>query len=120
MGIMEMLAVISLYAFYFFNAGLSKAYTIFFTGFVVLECVSVYLVRWRYNTPLLSNKWLHIAVALSIALQFAVLYTDLGEWFQVVPLDLNDWLIISLAGLALSAIVMGAMKIEKFFIKPSS
>jgi Ca2+-transporting ATPase len=120
MGIMETLAVISLYAYYFFTDELVKAYTMFFTGFVILESISVYLVRWRYNTPLLSNKWLHLAVAITIALQFIVLYTDIGNWFQVVPLLLIDWLRIGFAGLALIVIVVIAMKFENHFVKPST
>jgi Ca2+-transporting ATPase len=120
MGIIETLAVISLYAYYFLTDELIKAYTIFFTGFVMLEVVSVYLVRWRYKTPLFSNKWLHLAVALTIVLQLLVLYTSAGEWFQVVPLNVMDWLMIGFAGLALTLIVMGAMRLEKFFVKPAS
>jgi Ca2+-transporting ATPase len=118
MGIVETLAILGLYAYYFFTDELTKAFTIFFTAFVVLEVASVYLVRWRYNSPFFSNKWLHLTIALSILLQLAILYTDAGTWFQVVPLNLQDWLNIGLAGLALSAIVMGAMKAERFFVKP--
>ncbi len=119
MGIIETIVILGLYAYYFFADEILKAYTIFFTGFVVLEAVSVYLVRWRYNSPFFSNKWLHITIALSLLLQLAVLYTAEGNsWFQVVPLNLHDWLMIGLAGLLLSGIVMSAMKAEKFFVKP--
>lgn len=118
MGVIETIMVLALYSYYFFLDDVVKAYTIFFTGFVVLEVVSVYLVRWRYKSPFFSNKWLHMTIALSLILQIAVLYTDAGKWFQVVPLGLADWLNIGLAGLALCAIVMGAMLAERFFVKP--
>jgi P-type Ca2+ transporter type 2C len=119
MGIVETIMVLALYSYYFFLDDVVKAYTIFFTGFVVLEAASVYLVRIRYKSPFFSNKWLHMTIILSLLLQLAVLYTDEGnKWFQVVPLGLQDWLNIGLAGLVLSAVVMGAMRAERFFVKP--
>jgi Ca2+-transporting ATPase len=118
MGITETLAIILLYAYYIFTDEITKAYTMFFTGFVLLEVVSVYLVRWRYRSQFFSNKWLHITIAISLLLQLIVIYTDAGGWFDIVPLDARDWMMVGLSGLALAAIVMAGMKFEKYFIKP--
>ncbi|MBX0288337.1 cation-transporting P-type ATPase [Halomicroarcula sp. F28] len=65
--------------------------TMVFTAFVVLEFEKLYVIRWLRETPALSNVWLAIAVAGSLALQLAVLYTPLNDYFGTVPLGLVDW-----------------------------
>ncbi|WP_254768388.1 cation-translocating P-type ATPase [Salinilacihabitans rarus] len=67
------------------------AMTMVFTGFVVLEFEKLYVIRWLRETPALSNPWLAGAVAVSVLLQFAVLYTPLNRYFGTVPLGLADW-----------------------------
>ncbi|MFO7927110.1 MAG: calcium-translocating P-type ATPase, PMCA-type [Halobacteriota archaeon] len=71
------------------------AMTMVFTGFVFLEFEKLYVIRWLRETPTLSNPWLVVAVAGSIGLQFAVLYTPLNRYFGTVPLDPTDWGIIA-------------------------
>jgi Ca2+-transporting ATPase len=67
------------------------AMTMVFTGFVVFEFAKLYVVRWTRDTPLLSNRWLALAVGASFALHLAVLYTPLSTYFGTVPLSLADW-----------------------------
>jgi len=67
------------------------AMTMVFTAFVFLEIVGLYVIRWLRETPMLSNPWLTIAVAVSIVLQLAVLYTPLNRYFGTVPLEPADW-----------------------------
>jgi len=112
MGIMEAIIALVIYAYYFMNNDLMRAYTMFFTAFVVMENISVYLVRWRYKTPLFTNKWLHLAIAGSFILQLGIIYSDVGIWFGVIPLDLIDWGIIATGALALIGIIVFAVKIE--------
>ncbi|PCR88965.1 calcium-translocating P-type ATPase, PMCA-type [Natrinema ejinorense] len=71
------------------------AMTMVFTGFVFLEFVKLYVIRWLRETPMLSNPWLAVAVAGSIALQLAVLYTPLNRYFGTVPLGVADWGLIA-------------------------
>ncbi|MBZ6496880.1 calcium-translocating P-type ATPase, PMCA-type [Natrinema longum] len=71
------------------------AMTMVFTGFVFLEFVKLYVIRWLRETPTLSNPWLAVAVAGSIALQLAVLYTPLNRYFGTVPLGVTDWGLIA-------------------------
>ncbi len=71
------------------------AMTMVFTGFVFLEFEKLYVIRWLRGTPILSNRWLSAAVAASIALQLAVLYTPLNRYFGTVPLGVADWGIIT-------------------------
>jgi Ca2+-transporting ATPase len=65
-----------------------------FTGFVLLEFGKLYAIRWLRETPTLSNRWLAGAVALSLALQLAVLYTPLSTYFGTVGLAVGDWLVL--------------------------
>ncbi|QFU83173.1 calcium-translocating P-type ATPase, PMCA-type [Natronorubrum aibiense] len=69
--------------------------TMVFTSFVFLELVGLYVIRWLHETPALSNPWLTVAVAMSIALQLAVLYTPLNQYFGTIPLELADWGLIA-------------------------
>ncbi|MFH1685679.1 MAG: cation transporting ATPase C-terminal domain-containing protein, partial [Candidatus Micrarchaeota archaeon] len=69
-------------------------------------------VRSRYKTPILSNKWLHLTILLSLALQLYVLYGGIGQWFGVVPLTLSDWILISGVGIIFIAVMWLAMAIE--------
>ncbi len=65
--------------------------TMVFTGFVLLEVVKLYAVRWTTATPVATNPWLAAAVSTSILLQLAVLYTPLRPYFGTVPLGVADW-----------------------------
>ncbi|WP_424003503.1 cation-translocating P-type ATPase [Haloarcula salina] len=67
------------------------AMTMVFTGFVALEFVKLYVVRWTRDTPLLSNPWLAASVAASLVLHLAILYTPLGQYFGTVALGIADW-----------------------------
>jgi Ca2+-transporting ATPase len=78
------------------------AMTMVFTGFVLFEFVKLYVVRWTKGTPTLSNAWLEVAVAASLLLQLAVLYTPLGSYFGTVPLGVADW------GLLGGVLILGA------------
>jgi len=70
------------------------AMTMVFTGLVVFEFVKLYVVRWTRKTPALTNPWLAAAVAASLTLQLAVLYTPLNEYFGTVPLAPSDWALL--------------------------
>jgi Ca2+-transporting ATPase len=69
------------------------AMTMVFTAFVFLEFAKLYVIRWLREAP--ANPWLAAAVATSIALQLAVLYTPLNRYFGTVPLDTDDWGLIA-------------------------
>ena len=65
-----------------------------FTCFVVFELVRVHMVRARYRISLFSNKWLWLAVFVSLMLQLIIIYTPLHVFFRIVPLAMSDWLLI--------------------------
>mgnify|MGYP006278447937 FL=1 len=84
------------------------AMTVVFTGFVALEFEKLYVIRWVRDTPTVSNPWLAVAVAVSVLLQLAVLYTPLSRYFGTVPLGLADW---ALVGTVLAAAFPGYLAV---------
>ncbi|MBI2107310.1 cation-translocating P-type ATPase [Candidatus Woesearchaeota archaeon] len=74
-----------------------KAQTMVFTSLVVFELGRVYMIRSQYQLEMFSNKWLIGAVLSSFILQLIVIYTPLRSYFDVVPLNLIDWVLILVA-----------------------
>jgi Ca2+-transporting ATPase len=116
-GLAATLAIISLYAYTMSFGSTVKAYTMLFTSFVVLEMITVYLVRWRYKSASLSNNWLHMAVAASLILQLVILYTPFNALFMIEPLSLDDWLLIGLNQIGYLVLVMAALAVEPFILR---
>ncbi|ELZ30238.1 cation-transporting ATPase [Halosimplex carlsbadense 2-9-1] len=96
-GAVTTVVMLGLLALLLDGAGAVDAYvtTMIFTAFVVLEFGKLFVVRWLRETPTLSNRWLFAAVAGSLALQLAVLYTPLREYFDTVALGVGDWGIVA-------------------------
>ena len=107
------MGIIALLLFYEANPleNLVKAQTIAFTCLVVFELVRVQIIRNKEKLSILSNKYLILALAISLLLQFIVLYTPLAEYFRVVPLGIDEWIRI-LAGLVvfyILSLIFGAV-----------
>ncbi|WP_276257711.1 cation-translocating P-type ATPase [Haloglomus litoreum] len=85
------------------TGSLVRAQTLLFTFLVVAEMGLVQVIRRRFGASLLSNRWLLAAVAGSLALQLAVLYTPLARLFDVVQPGLAGWQTI---GLAVAAVLV--------------
>ncbi len=113
-------ATISLLALYAHMLSLNdsvKAYSVLFTSFVVLEMLTVYVVRWKYHTKFFSNKWLGLAVASSIILQLMLIYTPLGSLFGMVSLSLIDWTKIAIALVIYLVLLFIAINLKPFIMK---
>ena len=92
----------------FFNTlsatgSLVRAQTLLFTFLVVAEMGLIQVIRRRFGTSLLANRWLAAAVAGSLTLQLAVLYTPVADAFGVSRLGLPGWLDI---GIAVAAVIV--------------
>jgi Ca2+-transporting ATPase len=83
---------------------LVRSQTLLFTFFVVAEMGIIQVIRRRYGTSLLSNRWLVAAVVAALLLHLAVLYTPLAGVFDVVPLGPADWERVGVAVLAVLAV----------------
>jgi P-type Ca2+ transporter type 2C len=79
------------------NGSMQYAHTLAFTTLVFYQLFNVFNVRFFSQSAfhkLGANRWLWLAVALSIVLQVAVIYVPvLQDAFSTVPLTAGDWLV---------------------------
>ncbi|VVB98662.1 Potassium-transporting ATPase ATP-binding subunit [uncultured archaeon] len=87
--------------FSYLPKGLALAQTVTFTAIVFYELMFISVIKRQEGISIFANKWIVAAVAASMLLQLAVLYTPAAAWFGVVALGLNEWLVI-ISGGALS------------------
>ena len=65
------------------------------------ELVRLQVIRQQENLGIFSNRWLLVAVMVSILMQLAVIYTPLNTFFGTELLDLSTWLwILILVGVS--------------------
>ncbi|MCX6799434.1 MAG: cation-translocating P-type ATPase [Candidatus Diapherotrites archaeon] len=96
------------------GGGLVLAQSMLFTGIILSEIIRLVVIRGQEKLGLFSNKWLVAAVAASLALQLALIYSPLGALFGVVALGATEWGVL-LGLLALSAVV--AIATTKIVVK---
>lgn len=94
--------------------GLQVAQTMVFTTFVLSEMVRIAVIRQQEKLKIWSNKWLILAICVSLILQLLVVYSPIGKYFGVIALTLNQMLMI-LGGVFLGGVL--AILITKFLIK---
>jgi len=88
-----------------------KATTIAFTAFVMFQIFNVFNCRSERG---FSNKFLIIAVGISLVLQLCIIYIPFFEGiFRTVPLSLIDWILI----LAVSSTILISDWLTERFIK---
>jgi Ca2+-transporting ATPase len=105
------IALVTTALFYFYlddgsPAAIARAQTIAFTGIIVLEKVNVLNFR-SLKYPLhtvgyLSNKWLLLAIAITLGAQALAVYLPfLQAALHTVPLTVRDWAIMLVMALPL-------------------
>ena len=106
--ISSMLTVAILGIFGFSKENLIHAQTLVFTAVVLYELIRIIAIRSEYHLPIFSNKFLWLAMTVSLGLQLLVLYlpisfsgTTLQNLFKVQPLGLLDWAVLLGVGLIL-------------------
>ncbi|MEW6035192.1 MAG: cation-translocating P-type ATPase [Candidatus Micrarchaeota archaeon] len=115
-GFSATISILAVYAHMLSLGDAVRAQAVLFTTFVLLEMLTVYAVRWRYRTGVMANMWLHFAVALSVLLQFAVLYSPLSPMFGVVPLGFGEIEEIAAGMLGFLVLLALAMKAEPLLL----
>jgi Ca2+-transporting ATPase len=90
------------------------AQTLIFTFLVLVEMIRIQTIRRRYKQALMTNIWLVIALASSILLQLAVLYTPLRSFFGTAFLGVSEWIwmLTSVAGFL--GITIGMIKLFNY------
>lgn len=69
--------------------------------------------------PPWSNPWLLVAMALSFGLHFVILYVPpLADIFSIVPLNLNEWLLVVLFAAPVILIDEGLKFVGRHFVNP--
>jgi Ca2+-transporting ATPase len=116
LGLSGSTALLVLYSHMLSLGDAIKAYTVLFTSFVIMEMFTVYIVRWRYKTNILSNKWLHIAVLGSLALQLLLIYGPFSTMFGIIPLTVNDWVNIGITMVGYLILVLILVSLEKLVL----
>jgi Ca2+-transporting ATPase len=87
------------------NIPIAQIRTMVLTSALFFELFFIYACRSKkqlFKIGIFSNKWLNLAVLVSVILQLILIYTPFGSLFGVVPLSLGNWLIllpISMSGL---------------------
>ncbi len=77
---------------------LERMQTLAFVGLILMELVRLQVIRSEYKLGLFSNKYVLMAIASSIILTLAVMYTPfLSTKFGVYALSLGDWIAVAAA-----------------------
>ncbi len=101
-GSLAFIAMLSLFLLeYLTTYNLAKARTIAVTTSVIFQMFFVFSCKSENSLKennLFSNKYLTVAVLLTIILQVLIIYTPINAVFQFTPLGIKDWLLITLAG----------------------
>ncbi len=96
------------------GSGLMKAQTVAFTSLVLFELVRLQTIRSEYDVKLLSNKWLIIAVVVSILLHLLTIYVpSFTKAFGTAPLELFDWGMLVAASVVLLIVYLIIRYIRK-------
>ncbi len=115
-GIATLITATLLPLFYYHHqilGDLVLAQTIVFTAFVFMAIARIGAIRWRYGLGLFSrNRWLVLAIAITLTLQLLVLYTPLSLLFGVTPLALDHWLQIAVVVAVFSILMAGFVTLQ--------
>jgi len=93
-GIKKMFVLLATYLIVDLISGPAQARTALFTGFVLYEFVRIGTIRYQEKLDWLSNKWLLLALSLSILAQLMIVYSPLSMFFHIVPLVLSSWIVL--------------------------
>ena len=111
-GFTVMIVMVLLYGYYF-GQSLEKAMTMALTSFVFMKFSAIIPIRSRYGTPAISNRWLGLAVLSSIIAQLALLYSPLNQFFDVVAIGWNSWLLILASTVGFFVFSWSMIKVEE-------
>ncbi|HZX20654.1 MAG TPA: cation-transporting P-type ATPase [archaeon] len=123
--------------FFYLEKSLALAQTMVFTSLIVYEFVRIVVIREQEELGFFSNKWLVLALGVSLFLQFSLIYWPAEfalnldffgeqcafptECFGIVPLSLFDWGVIALGAIAAYATSIFATRIVmKKYVKQNA
>ncbi|MEK6847395.1 MAG: cation-translocating P-type ATPase [Nanoarchaeota archaeon] len=95
------------------NYDIGRAQTLAFATIVVLELARVYVVRLDSHIKVLSNRWLGIAVFVSVLAMLAAIYTPLSSAFHTEALGLRDWGVVAAVTFVVSTISVAIVRLKR-------
>ncbi|MBI3109927.1 cation-translocating P-type ATPase, partial [Candidatus Daviesbacteria bacterium] len=110
--ISSMMTIAILGIFGFSKENLIYGQTMVFTAIVLYELIRIIAIRAQYNLPLFSNRFLWLSMGISVVLQLFLLYSPLNSLFKIQPLNILDWVILSVIGAILLIIMRLTNKIK--------
>ena len=93
-GMKKVIVLISVFAIGMKMGGYQLANTMLFTTIVLYAFVRITVLRVEEQVPIFYNKWVNLAICVSLGLQLLVLYTPMSELFKTVPLGLVPWAVM--------------------------
>lgn len=98
MGLFMSLLILFLYYYALSYGNSEKAGTLFFAGIITFRLVNALncksLTESLFKIGLFNNKWLLLALGSSFLLMLLVIYTPLSRIFELIPLEMGDWLFL--------------------------
>lgn len=91
--------------------GAEVARTTLFSGLVLFEFARIGAIRSQEHLNWFSNKWLLVALSVSILLQLLIIYTPLNSLFKIVPLGIGSWGLLVFGSIVAYALAIVATKI---------
>lgn len=98
MGIQLTIIILAVVFIGHLMGGTAIAQTMAFSGFVLFEFNRIAVIRQTEKTPFFSNKWLTLAILLTLAVLLFLVYSPFNTLFDLVPLGLEHWAVL-VAGL---------------------
>ncbi len=103
MGLTSTIIILALF-FSYLPQGLAIAQTVVFTSFIIFEFAKLVVIRQKDGLGMASNKWLLAALAGSVVIQLAIMYSPAAGLFGVVSLGGAEWGMIILGGIVAYAV----------------
>ena len=64
------------------------------TGFVLYEFVRIAVIRRQEGINFFANKWLNIALVISLFLQLLIVYSPLNKFFHLKAIGVHEWIVL--------------------------
>ncbi|MFC1576541.1 cation-translocating P-type ATPase [Candidatus Omnitrophota bacterium] len=90
-GFKKVIVLLSVFAIGMKMSGYQVANTMLFTTIVLYAFVRITVLRTEEQVPIFINKWVNLAILVSLGLQLLVLYTPLSNLFKTAHLGLKEW-----------------------------
>ena len=98
----------------YFTRNNDIARTTIFTGFILYEFIRIAVIRHQEQLTWMSNKFLLLALAISVLLQIIIIYTPINTLFGITSLHTLSWIIL------ISGVIVGyvlSIGISKIIVK---